>query len=195
MNTDNELIEKIANKDKRAFEVLYHKFHQRIYRFALRVVNHPEVAEEAVNDTLYAVWQNANTFQANSAVSTWILGIAYRQSLKSLNRYLRHNKANIDIDDMANQADESPHSNPQQHSEFDEFQQSIQVAINKLSERHRAVVQLTAMGHSYEDISKIVGCPTNTVKTRMFHARKQLKHYLNQNDFLQGNKRGAFKSC
>ena len=195
MNTDTELIEKIARKDKQAFEALYHMYHQRIYRFALRVVNQAEVAEEAVNDTLYAVWQNANTFQANSAVSTWILGIAYRQSLKSLNRYLRHNKANIDIDDMANQADESPYSNPQHNSELDEFQHTIQSAINKLSQRHRAVVQLTAMGHSYEDISKIVGCPTNTVKTRMFHARKQLKQHLNQNDFLQGNERGAFKSC
>ena len=195
MNTDNELIEKIANKDKHAFEALYHMYHQRIYRFALRVVNHPEVAEEAVNDTLYAVWQNANTFQANSAVSTWILGIAYRQALKSLNRYLRHNKANIDIDSLANQADENPQSNPQQQSETDEFQKTIQGAINKLSQQHRAVVQLTAMGHSYDDISKIVGCPTNTVKTRMFYARKQLKQYLNQNDFLQGNERGAYKSC
>lgn len=195
MNTDCELIEKIVNKDKNAFETLYRMYHQRVYRFCLRIVNLPQVAEEAVNDTLYAVWQNAHSFQANSAVSTWILGIAYRQALTSLNRHLRHNNANSDINDMADQADESPYSNPQKVNEMDEYQKNIQTGINKLSKKHRAVVQLTAMGHSYEEISNIVDCPVNTVKTRMFHARKQLKQYMNQVDQLSENNSGVYKSC
>ena len=195
MITDTELIEKISNKDKGAFETLYHNYHQRIYRFSLRVVNSPQLAEEAVNDTLYAVWQNANTFQAQSAVSTWIFGIAYRQSLKTLQRHSRHTKKVVDKEDMSNQVDENPYTNPETMNQYDQLQKHIRLGIENLSENHRAVVQLTAMGHSYDDISKIVGCPTNTVKTRMFHARKQLKHFLKQNDYLTENNMGLTKSC
>ena len=195
MKTDTELIELISNKDKHAFETLYNLYHQRIYRFALRLVNNPGIAEEAVNDTLYAVWQNANTFKSNSAVSTWILGIAYRQSLKSLKRHLRHNNASGDIQDANNQADENPQADPAKMNEINEFQNNIKEAISKLKKKHRAVVQLTAMGHSYEDISTIVDCPVNTVKTRMFHARKQLKQYLDPSDNFSENKAGFIKSC
>ena len=195
MKTDTELIEQISKKDKQAFEMLYHSYHQRIYRFALRVVNNPQIAEEAVNDTLYAVWQNANTFQSNSAVSTWILGIAYRQSLKSLKRHLRHDKSSADVQELGNHADENPHSDPAQMNEISELQKNMQEGISKLKKKHRAVVQLTAMGHSYEDISKIVGCPINTVKTRMFHARKQLKQYLDSSNNFPENKTGFIKSC
>ncbi len=55
----------------------------------------------------------------------------------------------------------------------------IRVALGKLSPEHRAVVELTFYDdYSYQEIAVIVGCPENTVKTRMFHARRRLKHLL-----------------
>ena len=59
----------------------------------------------------------------------------------------------------------------------------LQQGIDRLSEDHRAVVQLSSMGYGYNEIASIIGCPVNTVKTRMFHARRQLKDFLVQSEF------------
>ncbi len=58
-------------------------------------------------------------------------------------------------------------------------EQSLEKAMRRLSERQRSVVELTyQFGYSYAEIAEIVGCPVNTVKTRMFHARAQLRRIL-----------------
>jgi len=54
----------------------------------------------------------------------------------------------------------------------------MSAAIKHLSVDHQAVVRLTALGHSCSEIAEIVGCPRNTVKTRMFHARLRLRKIL-----------------
>ena len=55
----------------------------------------------------------------------------------------------------------------------------IRVALDQLSPEQRAVVELTFYDErSYREIAVIVGCPENTVKTRMFHARRRLKRLL-----------------
>lgn len=178
MNDDNELIRSIGLKDRNAFEQLYRRYYPRVYRFSLRIVKQPGLAEEAANDTFYAVWQNADSFQHKSSLSTWILGITYRQSMKSLQKQTKHTQNSAPLDDVENQISDSSSKTPESQTEFAELEEQIYAGIDKLSDSHRAVVQLTAMGLAYDDISEIVGCPTNTVKTRMYHARKQLKRYL-----------------
>ena len=61
-------------------------------------------------------------------------------------------------------------------------------ALAQLSPEHRDVVELTFFhGCSYQEIAEVVGCPENTVKTRMFHARKQLKRLLAGADLDPGS--------
>ncbi|MGH1539856.1 MAG: RNA polymerase sigma factor [Arenicella sp.] len=195
MNDDIELIKSIAKKDKLAFERLYHQYFRRIYSFSLRIVKQPSIADEVVNDTLYAIWQNAGSFQSKSKASTWILGIAYRQSLKNLQKHSKHQKNSVELDDLENQTDTDKALNPEQATAYDEFAQNVQTGITRLSESHRAVVQLTAMGMAYDEIAEIIDCPVNTVKTRMFHARKQLKRYLIKNNFINEQTKGFTESC
>ena len=60
-----------------------------------------------------------------------------------------------------------------------QLQQSLDQALQRLRPNHRSVVELTyRFGYSYSEIAEIVGCPVNTVKTRMFHARAQLRKIL-----------------
>jgi hypothetical protein len=65
--------------------------------------------------------------------------------------------------------------------------------LSELHEPHRVVVELTATGHSYGEIGAIIGCPENTVKTRMFHARLQLKRYLDSAVHAVTSGRGTSK--
>lgn len=56
---------------------------------------------------------------------------------------------------------------------------AIEEALATLPEEQRAVVKLTYVeGHSYPEIAKMIHCPVNTVKTRMFHARRKLRKIL-----------------
>jgi RNA polymerase sigma-70 factor (ECF subfamily) len=74
--------------------------------------------------------------------------------------------------------DPDPAIDPQVAALISDDSARLHEAINALGEHHRVVVELTALGHSYGEIAAAVGCPENTVKTRMFHARQQLKRLL-----------------
>ena len=83
---DSNLLERIADGDRGAFEALYRRYHPRLYGYLLRLLRRPELVEEAVDDALFVVWRKAVGFQGASRVSTWIFGIAYRKGLKALAR-------------------------------------------------------------------------------------------------------------
>src|SRR5205814_1785261 len=83
---------------------LYFNYYRRLSRFLLRVVRRHDIAEEIINDTMFTVWRKAGNFRGESRVSTWVLGIAYRQALKALEHHVtRGRKAvMISIDQEAN---------------------------------------------------------------------------------------------
>src|SRR5450432_4563471 len=87
---DQQLLESIAQGDRRALEELYLSYHRRLARFLSRLTSRYENVEEIINDTFMVVWQSAKDFRYASQVSTWIIGIAYRTALKSLRRQKNH---------------------------------------------------------------------------------------------------------
>lgn len=175
---DLELLQRCSDGDTTAFEVLFRRFHPRVYRFVCGMVNSHELAEEVVADTLYAVWNGAAGFRCQSAVSSWIMGIAYRTALKAIRRNDRHARRREGSDALDALIDDDPGHDPQHAAGLRDDARLVQQAVSRLSAQQQAVVQLTAVGHSCEEIAAIVQCPRNTVKTRMFHARKQLLRLL-----------------
>ena len=184
---EEALVRRIAQGDVRAFEVIYRRYRQRIGRFAARLTRHPDVIEEVVNDTMVVVWQKAGRFGGRSKLSTWILGIAYRITLKRLRQDSRRARAEAELPDEAQPSDiEEPEALLSRRQR----QERIRKALLQLSPKHRAVIELTFFeGLSYREISEIVGCPHNTVKTRMFHARRQLKQVLEAGDPVTRSRR------
>jgi RNA polymerase sigma-70 factor, ECF subfamily len=178
VSDDRELLVRIARQDRRAFEVLYRRYYRRVFHFVARLVRQEAAAEEVVSDTMFAVWQGAGSFEGASSVSTWMLGIAYRQAMKLLEKNRKHRVVDSDDEALAATVDAHPDADPELAAISDSYSALLQKGMSGLQEHHRVVVELTAMGHSYGEISQIVGCPENTVKTRMFHARLQLKRYL-----------------
>src|SRR3979490_3454412 len=75
-----DLMARIADGDRKAFEELYNLYHRRMARFLTRLTHRYEVAEEVINDTFWVVWRKARDFRGDSQPSTWILGIAYRKA-------------------------------------------------------------------------------------------------------------------
>jgi RNA polymerase sigma-70 factor, ECF subfamily len=165
---DRVLIKLIAEQDRPAFEELYLNYHRRLARFLLRFTTRYELAEEIINDTFWIVWQKAGGFRGASRVSTWIMGIAYRRALKSVNK-LRNEPDSDDIDAVAAQMADEPFVQ-------EEMRELVLRSLDALSGDQRMALELAYyLGHSCEEIATIMGCPVGTVKARMFHARTKLR--------------------
>lgn len=163
-----ELLRLIVLQDRVAFKELYLIYHRRLARFLMRITQQHELIEEVINDTLWTVWQKAASFRGASRVSTWIVGIAYRRALKALRR--GGNAMNTSIDEATLVATQPV---------MDDEQQWVQQGLNELPLEQRMVLELAyLLGHSCEEIAEIMDCPANTVKTRMFHARKKMRRSL-----------------
>jgi RNA polymerase sigma-70 factor (ECF subfamily) len=159
--------------DVAAFEELYRVYHPRLTRFLLRFIRRPQLAEEVLNDTLMVVWERADSFHGASKLSTWIFGIAYRKAMKGAHRQ-DEPVEDRDLDGLASEAD-----SPEDVMGQNKAQILLKLAMNELSPDHRMVLDLTyyhEMG--YREIAQIMDCPVDTVKTRMFHARRHLKRRL-----------------
>ena len=169
---DRRLVGCVCAHELAAFETLYRRFHPRLSRFLHRMLRPEHLIEEVLNDTLYVVWNQAERFNGTSKVSTWIFAIAYRKALKALSR---HDDPLPDAsEDDAPQDDAA--DRPEARMSLAQARAAIDLALRALSVDQRAAVELTYFhGFSYPEIAQIVDCPTDTVKTRMFHARKRLK--------------------
>lgn len=172
------LVRSVATGNRNAFECLFRLYHPRIYKFSIRMLHDHFSADEVACDTLHVVWNSASGFREQSTVSSWILGIAYRRSLKSYNKNARHTQQREPAFELESLEESSPTVNPEVHVNNAIQMERLQAALSTLSENHRAVMELIALGYSVAEIASIVGCPVNTVKTRTFHARRQLQKAL-----------------
>lgn len=166
----------MAQGDEAAFRSLYDLFYHDLLRYLLRITRRLDLAEEGVNDVMLVVWRKAATFRGDSKVSTWILGIATRRAFKLTKRSQRWLHRFIPTEPQA--LEKAPDPRPPAGSE-EELYDWLDAGFAQLSPGHRAVVELTyVMGYSYREIAAILGCPVNTVKTRMFNARRKLRKIL-----------------
>ena len=167
MPTDQELVTAIIAGDETALATLYHSYFQRLCRFLLRMTGDTELVVEVINDVFLVVWQKAGNFRGDSSVSSWIIGIAYRKALKALKK----SRPWLSLEDAPSSAMATEDGTIASL----EFESSLA----HLTPKHRAVIELTYFfGYSYREIGEILKCPENTVKTRMFHARRVLQSIL-----------------
>ena len=170
---ENELLDRVRARDMHAFERLYRIYQPRLARFLFSLVQRPQLVEEVLNDTMMVVWDTAGNFRGGSKLSTWVFSIAYRKAMKAKMRW---------PDPVEEQPFDPRVSNdpgPDEELEHQRLHDALMKAMNELSADHRAVVDLTYFhGLGYREIAEIMHCPVDTVKTRMFHARRRLKQAM-----------------
>jgi RNA polymerase sigma factor (sigma-70 family) len=170
---DQALMSRILARDIDAFEELYRVYRPRLTRFLSKLVHRPQIVEEVMNDTLMVVWDRAHSFNGASQLSTWIFGIAYRKAMKAVRRQ------DDPIEDPGADVRISLEPTPEEAFGKQRAHTLLLIAISELSSDHRAVVEFTYFHEmGYREIAEIMNCPVDTVKTRMFHARRNLKRRL-----------------
>src|SRR5215831_15131448 len=172
--SDEALIGRIAAGDKVAMQVLFARHHVRVYRFVLRLVRDQTQAEDLISEVFLDVWRQAGKFEARSAVSTWLLAIARFKALSALRR-----KPDEELDDESAAAIEDEADDPETALAKKDRSAIIRKCLTGLSAEHREIIDLVYYHEkSVEEVAEIVGIPENTVKTRMFYARKKLSEML-----------------
>lgn len=169
-------LHEIANGDRHAFQTLYQAYQPRLFRYIFRCVGKHELSEELLNDVMLAVWKGAKTFLGRSKPSTWIFGIAHHKVMNAVRRF---EPETAEIEAETDFVD--PRPGPEEDAAYGAIKDKIKQALERLSAPHRSVIELTFYHEfSYQEIAEIMQCPMNTVKTRLFYAKKQLQTILDE---------------
>jgi len=172
--SDEALVQLIASGDKKALQVLFARHNVRVFRFVLRFLGDESVAEDLVSEVFFDVWRQADRFESRSQVSTWLLAIARNKALSVLRR-----RTTEELDEEVAEFIEDPSDNPEVAMQKTQRNAVLQDCLGQLSPAHREIVDLVYYHEkSIDEVAEIIGVPQNTVKTRMFYARKRIAELM-----------------
>lgn len=160
------IAERAVRGDRDAMAELVRQFHPDVFRFCCRFVG-PEGAEDATQDTFINAYRKIRGFRGDASMKTWLFGIA----INVIRNDKRKKKQEQLLDWM------EPSAPDPSHSVIDS--QILKEAISKLSSDHQDVVILHELeGLTYEECAHSLGVPVGTVKSRLFHAFRNLRTML-----------------
>ncbi len=168
--SDQTLIAQIAAGNRLAMRALFARHQLKVYRFVLRIVRDGALAEDVASEVFFDAWQHAQRFEGRSTVSTWLLGIARHKALSAC-----HRRSTESLDCETAQSVADPADNPEAALDRRDTGAVIRRCLGALSPEHAEIIDLVYYQEkSIREIGEILGIPDNTVKTRMFYARKRL---------------------
>jgi RNA polymerase sigma-70 factor, ECF subfamily len=174
---DKDLIQAIAAGDAVAMASLYERYKTKTYQYIRGILKDPTLADDVVSEVFLCVWRKASEFRFESAVLTWILAIARNRALCAISSQKR---CFVDSEEAEEIPD--PSASPEDAVIFLDQQMQLRRAILRLSAKHREIINLVYyQSQSIAEVAEILSLAENTVKTRMFHARKQLEKLLGRN--------------
>jgi RNA polymerase sigma-70 factor, ECF subfamily len=172
--SDVALIRSIAAGDKHAMQILFARHNVRVFQFLTRFVGDKLAAEDLVSEVFLDVWHQAGQFKGRSQVTTWLLAIARNKALSALQR-----RSNEELDEHAAAAVEDPHDGPEVTLQNRQRAEVLLNCLRQLSLAHRQAIDLVYYHEkSIDEVAEITGIPQNTVKTRMFYARKRIAELM-----------------
>lgn len=181
-STDHDIISEAQSGDLGAFEVLYTKHSQRVYRTALAILGNPQTAEEVLQDCFLRAYKHLHTLNGDPSVSPWLHRVAVNLCYSHLRRNYR-SRLTISLESLGNYLFLGSAPSPEEDAYRDEVETAIETGLAALSFKHRTVIVLHYLqGFSVQDIAYVLSCPIGTVKSRLHHARKILSRRLGSLD-------------
>ncbi|WP_412722635.1 sigma-70 family RNA polymerase sigma factor [Alteromonas sp. D210916BOD_24] len=167
--TDSAQVLSVMKAKHQRYEALVKAFHADIYRYAFWLVKDRSIAEDIVQETFLRAWRSLDALNDEKAAKAWLITILRRENAR---RFERKQFDTVDIDDVTIH-DES------QQIEGDIKERELQRLIGGLSVEYREPLILQLIfGFSGEEIAQQLSLNKNTVMTRLFRARNQLKDAL-----------------
>jgi RNA polymerase sigma-70 factor, ECF subfamily len=172
---DKALISEVASGNDGAMRKLYERHKARVFRFIVRITGDAHLAEDILSEVFLEVWRQAGRFENRCQVSTWILAIA-RFKAWSAGRQVRQD---IDLDEFEVLSIADTAEGPEVAVLKQDRAAQLRRCLAQLSPEHREIIDLVYYhDKTIAEIVDIIHVPRNTVKTRMFYARKRLEGLL-----------------
>ncbi len=185
---ENELIRRSKEGDTECFSQLVLKYERRIINYAFRMLRDQNDAEDAAQEAFLRAYRKLDSFNGDSAFSTWLYTILNNICLDVLRKRKRAGEhAQISINQ--NSADEDEYEIQIEDASpgpYDSYRQkaamkALEAALEKLSDEHKAVIVMRDInGLEYDEIAKITGTSLGTVKSRISRARIALRKILEE---------------
>ncbi len=179
VGTDAELVERVKQGEKKAFDVLVQKYQFKIIKLVSRYVHDPSESMDVAQEAFIKAYRALPGFRGDSAFYTWLYRIAIntaKNHLVAMGR--RPPSSDIDSQDAEQYAGDSllkEIATPERLLLKDEIEQVVFKAIEDLPEDLRTAITLRELeGLSYEEIAQSMGCPIGTVRSRIFRAREAI---------------------
>jgi RNA polymerase sigma-70 factor (ECF subfamily) len=174
---DGQLVARVQQGDKRAFDVLVLKYRHRIFSLVSRFVRDPDEVQDVVQEAFIKAYRALGGFRGESAFYTWLYRIAANTAKNHLvSRARRPPGADLEVED-AEQLDAAwalrDVEDPESLLMTEQLREAVETAIRRLPEDLRTALMLREFeGLSYEEIAEVMGCPVGTVRSRIFRARE-----------------------
>lgn len=176
--TDEDLIKRIAAGDSLAMKSFYARHHVRLFRFLVRMTRREATAEELMNEVLLEVWRKAAGYEGRSSVTTWMLSIAHH---KAISQMRKRSEEALDEEEGAGSEMPDDEDNPETALQKSNKSKVMRACMEQLSSEHRTILDLVYYhDKSVAEAAEVLGIPENTVKTRMFYARKRLAELMRE---------------
>jgi RNA polymerase sigma-70 factor, ECF subfamily len=170
---DLALVARLKDGDTEAFGVLVRRYSRRALSVAYRVLEHPEDAEDLVQDTFVVVLEKIDTFRADRSFAPWFFRILINRALNARKARWVRRTSEIPQDAPASGG------TPETQAARAELRERISAALADMSEPRRTIVKLYELeGFSGPEIAEILEIAPGTVRWHLFHARSALREAL-----------------
>ncbi len=172
-----------SNGDKQAFGRLVVRFQKRIFYAILKVVRDTHLADDLTQEVFIKAFCSLHKLRTPSLFSTWIHRIALNKAIDCHRKRKKENEKIFFVDDFFRVAEGTQQEGEGSRGNLKLLRNKLEEGIDALPEGQRVVVYMTMnQGLAQEEISRILGIPVGTVKSRLHHARKflsvKLRDYL-----------------
>lgn len=180
---DQQLVERVQAGDKKAFDLLVHKYQFKLVKMISRYVTDPSEAQDVAQETFIKAYRALPNFRGESSFYTWI----YRIGANTAKNYLvaqgrRPPGSDVDAQDAEQYAADSllrETDTPEGLAQREEIERTVFEAIEALPDDLRTAITLRELdGLSYEEIAQAMECPVGTVRSRIFRAREAIDNRL-----------------
>ena len=188
--SDRELVYAARDGDTRAFDALFYRHRDGIFRLGLAITKDPSAADEIVVDTFARAHRALARLEPDDSLRPWLYRVAVNLSY---NRRPRKGVVLSPLEDAIDETVTSDEGSPANLAELAELRRVVLAAVDLLGPKHRLVVVLHYLnGLNLAEIAQVVDCPIGTVKSRLHYALRRLRTHLSAHPELGLEPRAAF---
>ena len=177
---DRDLVSRLRSRDEEAFRALFRRYAPTALALARRLVRHPGIAEEVVQEAFLAVWQSAELFDAGrGSARSWVMSIVHHRAVDAVRREEAQRRRSIDVAATDDVVVDDPTERLVEDLDLPQERKVVRAALDELPAEQRQVIELMYFdGLSQSNVAERLSLPLGTVKSRTVLGMRKLRTVL-----------------